>query len=1317
MDVRNLGPEIQAALEEMLGYLNFSAGKPDPRFQRNINTVFGLIEAEPCGRAHASRILAGLLRARLECLRGAAHSAFQHVEQAEALLCLVFDNLLPAYPKHHRDLLYHQSEASLLRPFFIAKACEAVLAQGPPWEETGRIVPAALEQLNDFIGHRPVAVLRTSQRIEPYAHEWVRPIPLCLSGAGVAVGRYHDLIEAALRILSRCDGDVLESAYFDLDLLDELALDPRAYDFDHPVNKRPNYQFGQWDPHQIDSRGRYRRFVLQEVSLDALVERTLTPGELPAEEVLFEAAAVLAGTILMASGISGRGPETHDSATTLAVLVPKIAAYRDAFYVRLLSSVQGAHGERLRAEAAMLRQPFGGARQHLNQRLARLRAVQLQHVHLAQVFARMGYAEASSRQARIVPVASARMLCEINGRLTAGHHYVDRNELEHAGRMLPEIDDLLHRAIECGALVDPWNILGFQGQFSLFPAIENSVRDHRVDVLIQLMSQIFGLYARLQAEAAAHGAQDLAANTAAGLKKLAQWWDRFATLEVAGVAHVSGRVAVDSASHVAHALRAWHEAGTAAGDIGFWRKHVERFNSPKAYALVVDALLEQKDYIAARGLLIQWIGQAEHVPLADGEYSFHDLAVRWVSALRDAAENQPAEAPEPEQCWKLIARFFDYLEANAEEYWDVPRCDLVAGRSNAAGDPEFSLDADEEGEDEQNLFGAAYDEVTYRDSTRDGHEADMLEGQGPSTEFELEFEATRLGRRLAFLSTVARLWKIAAAFPRQLAPAGRDETLKAWFQRAVSNRHGLFELLRNVHGFRVAAISGSQESLVEYDRRRLIKESLLADIIDACVETSSSARWLLGAGEDLDGSEDLADWEQQAVGVLRAMFRGDASLVRLLVPDMLASLKREPILYIPLARHGAPGQIVGARTLQQLLLTFLRGLPRLGLLAETCQTIATAQAMEQHRPAQEGAVTEFDHLFEVGYRAIVRALVGAAGDEPADDPVDAKGDSASDGELIDCLKALTESLLKRWLDHSRSLRLSVMEKVADNDRWQALVEFIERYGHDLFTPRFLNVGNLRGILHQGVAAWLQARRDEDDPEREFRLLRELDCEIPMAAAVEKLTIVIEAIVENYAEFKDFNSTTTQSDRGELLYVLLDFLRLKASYERVVWHIKPVVLTHEILVRRGRVAAAELWRRNVAERTSQVADWHLKRLAELTKQYGVRLPTIADRLGERFVRTLAIDRVKGLVKPAVEEARCGEPGHSFDLLEQELVEFTDSPCGSGLDVPNWLAALEHEVEAASRRRNRAGPAEEAPSPVPRVPLSWEEVQVQIRTSEL
>lgn len=244
-----------------------------------------------------------------------------------------------------------------------------------------------LGHLNDFLGHRPVAVLRTEQKIQPYAHEWVGPIPLYIRGVGVAVGRYRELIDQALAILEATDATLLFRAWFDLALLDELVLDPRAYDFDHPINKRPNYLFGQWDMNCLDNSGRCRRLVLQQVSLDAMMQRVRDRGKLPYEEVLFEAAAVLAGTMLMGSGVSGNRPDAHDSETTLATLVQHIAAYRDEFYEQLLAKLSGPHAKRLRAEAVRLRQPLAGARQHFNQHLARRRARQLQHVCLAQLFA------------------------------------------------------------------------------------------------------------------------------------------------------------------------------------------------------------------------------------------------------------------------------------------------------------------------------------------------------------------------------------------------------------------------------------------------------------------------------------------------------------------------------------------------------------------------------------------------------------------------------------------------------------------------------------------------------------------------------------------------------------------------------------------------------------------------------------------------------------------------------------------------------------------------------------------------------------------
>src|SRR5207302_1393221 len=177
------------------------------------------------------------------------------------------------------------------------------------------------------------------------------------------------------------------------------------------------------------------------------------------DELLFEAAAVLAGTVLMATGISGYGPGAHESSQTLAVLMPGIARYRDRFYQQLLARMSGPHAERLRQEEALTRQPFGAARQHLNGCLARHRAAQLQQRCLALLFAEMGYPEASRAEARRIPAASVRFLSEVLSRLSTGHREVEHGRLAEATRVLPEVEDLVRRGIACGALGDPWHVL------------------------------------------------------------------------------------------------------------------------------------------------------------------------------------------------------------------------------------------------------------------------------------------------------------------------------------------------------------------------------------------------------------------------------------------------------------------------------------------------------------------------------------------------------------------------------------------------------------------------------------------------------------------------------------------------------------------------------------------------------------------------------------------------------------------------------------------------------------------------------------------
>ncbi|HEV3138453.1 MAG TPA: hypothetical protein VGZ26_11130, partial [Pirellulales bacterium] len=974
MAADHLGTTKPAVLQELLGYLNFSSGTPDPQFLRNLNEVFRGVESggNPC--ENSWRSVGELLRAGLESLAGQV-PAFADVEQARAVLQLALETFPARYRDFHRDLLLHQSDAALWRPFFVGRVFEALLQQGGPWDETDRIVEGATAVLNDYIGHRPVAILRTAQRIEPYPHEWIRPIPLYVRGAGVGVGRYHDIVERAIRILRDTDAALLGEAFFDPELLHELAVDPRAYDFDHPVNKRPNYHFGQWDPHHVDNQGRYRRFVVQQVTLDVLLERVEQPGELSRDELAIEAGAVLGGTILMASGTSGSGPDSHDSTTTLSALMPRIAAYRDAFYEQFVKKLAGAHGTRLRAEAVTGKQPLAAARQHLNQQLARRRAAQVEHVHLALLFARMGYPLAAIHQAQIVPVAAARMACEIQCRLTTGHLAIDAGNLRQASTMLAEIEGFLTRAIECGALVDPWNILGFQGQFSLFPSPENSVPDHRVDQLIELVEQIVSLHARLWSEAAARDDGPLQGEVSRRMAKLTRWWDQFAATTVESVEAFSGAEAYDSAGEVAEALKAFHQAGAAAGDIGFWRKRVAHFNSPKAYALVVGALWQKPDLVAAMALLMQWLSQAGLIPLKQGEYSFHALVERWLSEVCKAGRQDAALANHAGQRQTLVRKFFELLEANAEDYWQVPGLDLLgtAGHEQAPGVDDENDEREEDDEEESGLFSAAYDNVVYIDSTGDGVDADMLESGGPATDFELEHEARRVGERLTFLRSVASLWKKAALAcgPNSSAPIPA-ETLERWLEQAATNEQRLVELLRSVDARRIPTPSSSRDSLLEFDRRRGLKDMLVEKVISTTIETADAQRSIRAT---LPAAVGAAEPEAVLDDILRAVLCGDPMHVRKFWPRFLAGLRPQPLLYVPVNKGGDPTRLARARILQQALRDLLQGLPRLGLLAETCQLIETARLMESANPVGPGAISEFDRLFAAGYEAIVEALV------------------------------------------------------------------------------------------------------------------------------------------------------------------------------------------------------------------------------------------------------------------------------------------------------------------------------------------------------
>ncbi|MCI0639607.1 MAG: hypothetical protein L0Y72_02520 [Gemmataceae bacterium] len=1340
--------ESAIPLKGLLGYLNFSEGKAEPRFQQQLNDAFWFIAQR--GEALPWIELQMALEQCLEALQKNGGSAFQDVAQARSVLNLVFQQLLPAYRRHHADLLFHQSDETLWQPFFLAKAFEAVLAQRGPWDQTERIVGGALRQLNDFVGQRPAAVLESGstraaaasgsskseegpQRGELYDHERLRPIPLYLRGAGVGSGKYYALVEKALAILQLVEPSILIEAYFSLDNLDELALDPRGYDFDHPADKRPNYCFGEWDPHLVDNKGNYRRFVVRQITLDGILQRTIPSRERQdsaaagaPEELLFEAAAVLAGTMLMASGVSGGGPGTHDSSVNLNNLIPRIARYREGFYAKLMEKTHGPHGDRLRAEAKTTRQPFGAARQHLNRHLARQRAWQMQQRHLALLLADIGYPAASRRQVTQVPVASVRILTEMHILLRTGQMHIDRGQFAQVAEILPQIEDLLKRGIGCGALMDPWNILGFQGQYPRFTSLEDSVRDPRIEPLVLTVEKLLDLHARLLSEGAATGAFSPEKALLVRMRQLGEWWDGFASSTVSDVPEVLGASAAASAEAVAQALSRWRERGAASADLAFWRQQHEHFRSPKAFALVVDALLRQQDYRAAMALLMTWLSQVDEVPLEEGDFNFHHLAFLWMLGVCSLAQGTPrdivdptlrvGQTPPPTRSVgtthsgegltpaALAMKFFDFLEANAEDYAHVPRLNVLGIEDEDAMD-----ELPEPEDDNESLFGAAYEDMTYKDSTDDDVDAEVLDFM-PQKDFDLTHEAERLEQRLRFLSTQARLWNIATRALRESQGADRkacQDAVVTWLGKSRKNFQGFLALLDAIHEHEIPKPTGAYEAVIEYDNRRQVKERLLGQSITACLDQALAVGALRGVlDKDLPlGAEFQGPgWEPLILRMERALLRKEPELARSWLPEFIEHFRSEPLLYAPLNQGGHPRLILRACIGQTILRGLVANLPRQGLLRETYQLARLAHAMEQSQQIEGPRVTEYDRIFHLAVQAAAEAVVEAA-----------RREDVAPQRLVAALETTIEPFLDVWMEHSKTLRVAALEGVANDEEWRKLRQFIETYGHDLFTARFLALANLRGILHRGIGAYLDSLAQDADPLHPCRLIEDLNGRYSRQEAERWLQLILPTLIENYTHYLDYDRTTTQSDYGEQLHRLFDFLRLKASYERNAWQLRPLNVVHEILARKD-AQTAQVWREQVQQLSRNVANEHLDELTRIEAQHGIRLATVRDRLEERFVQPMELDSLCALVEPALDQAADWLGRDDVPPLEEAVAPFVANPTGVGLDLPPWLQRLQNELQRVRNAKTELVHLAETLFQVPKLSPALEALEEQMRGME-
>src|SRR4051794_38678527 len=153
VDERYPGFDQAVPVSGLLGYLNFSDGRPDPRWQRQLDDAYAYLADR--GDPAPWQTLLGLLADGLRALAARGAAAFRAVRQAGAALARAAA-VLPAYRRHHADLLAHLDDHEVFNSFFLARVFEAVLAQGPLEPgDAGQAVASVLARLNDFVGHRP----------------------------------------------------------------------------------------------------------------------------------------------------------------------------------------------------------------------------------------------------------------------------------------------------------------------------------------------------------------------------------------------------------------------------------------------------------------------------------------------------------------------------------------------------------------------------------------------------------------------------------------------------------------------------------------------------------------------------------------------------------------------------------------------------------------------------------------------------------------------------------------------------------------------------------------------------------------------------------------------------------------------------------------------------------------------------------------------------------------------------------------------------------------------------------------------------------
>jgi hypothetical protein len=670
-----------------------------------------------------------------------------------------------------------------------------------------------------------------------------------------------------------------------------------------------------------------------------------------------------------------------------------------------------------------------------------------------------------------------------------------------------------------------------------------------------------------------------------------------------------------------------------------------------------------------------------------------------------------------------VRRFLELVEANTAGLTE--KIDIAAsGQEPQSRDESGTVLTDETDDDQigtDESVASAYESMVWQDSTDDGTDGGMLDVDLPAGASN---PVVAVEEAADFLTGVIVMLRQTIVTGCLDAAAGQIETSAVEIDSLRGWRQTLRRLRRAMVRAAMHIISRDQHqprgmTAAEFDRLRWQRDVAAERLVEAALQTGETI-WMLSAriaiAQEVVQKTNLSHDEasrlpskimpKPAVGkLLAAVFVDDQPMIHQQMERIRHHLRGKTVLYVPLARGGRADRVFAARMRERLLERLVAVLPRRGLVEETIDLVRLAKKLESRRPPGAASVSEFDRVFESATTALVGRIVASA---RVAGPGEAEPSSVvATQRILDGLAILIPKLLETWTTHARQLRLSVLERVRDDKSFQVVKEFIKHYGNGLFTQHLLTPSSLRSILRGGVRPYLERLIKQEAAGTDWRisdsnedggsnqpgpvkLIEAINTgEISLKQATSRLRLILESVAENHSEYRDWNSTTTQSDRGDYLYVLLEFLRIKAEYERIVWTLRPVSMAHRVLVQSGATEAASAWRQRMEEETVGTANDLIERLSVLQQKTGVRLASVSDRVQRPFTAMLEQDEIESLVEPAVRELLVGEPEGAGGQLETHAEEFLGVATGSGVEVPDWLDRLSVTVDRVLEEAETGG----------------------------